>query len=190
MGGTTTSSAAVKAYTNFQFNFSISPLFISKMSQQMISSLCLLFCIVLTANACSNPTLSSTSFTTQDATILTNIAYVSQFKLECDGEVAGKPLSVVKSKETNNYQVSWVEETQKASRGNFEIKIYTDEGYAAVRKAQRSGEDTLSIAPLGVVILNHPGAYNGPWINSEYAAAILAGAVLYYAYVTKSKLVA
>merc|ERR1712136_385371 len=83
------------------------------------------FCpAVATVNACSNPTLSSTSFTTQDATILTNIAYVSQFKLECDGEAAdiplfaevgGKPLSVVKSKETNEYQVSWVEETQKAS---------------------------------------------------------------------------
>merc|ERR1712071_355579 len=67
------------------------------------------------ATACSNPTLSSTSFTTQDATILSNIAYVSQFKLECDGEpadiplfaeVGGKPLSVVKSKETNEYLVS------------------------------------------------------------------------------------
>jgi len=170
------------------------------MSQQLISALCFLFCLtVSTGSACSNPTLSATSFTTQDATILTNIAYVSQIKLECDGEVAdiplyaevgGKPLTVVKSKETNEYQVSWVEETQKASRGNFEIKIYTDEGYAAIRKAQRSGEDTSSIAPLGVVVLNHPGAYNGPWINSEYAAAILAGAVLYYAYVTKSKLVA
>lgn len=149
--------------------------------------------------ACSNPTLSSTSFTTQDATILSNIAYVSQFKLECDGEpadiplfaeVGGKPLSVVKSKETNEYLVSWLEETQKAPRGNFEIKIYTDEGYAAIRKAQRSGEDSSSVAPLGVVTLNHPGAYNGPWISSEYAAAILAGGILYYAYTTKSKLVA
>jgi len=114
------------------------------MSQQLISALCFLFCLtVSTGSACSNPTLSATSFTTQDATILTNIAYVSQIKLECDGEVAdiplyaevgGKPLTVVKSKETNEYQVSWVEETQKASRGNFEIKIYTDEGYAAIRK--------------------------------------------------------
>merc|ERR1712243_422203 len=130
--GSATSSAAVKAYINFPF----SPPSASRMSQKFISALYVLFCLaVATVNACSNPTLSSTSFTTQDATILTNIAYVSQFKLECDGEAAdiplfaevgGKPLSVVKSKETNEYQVSWVEETQKASRGNFEIKIYND----------------------------------------------------------------
>ena len=43
---------------------------------------------LFSGSACSNPTLSATSFTTQDATILTNIAYVSQIKLECDGEVA------------------------------------------------------------------------------------------------------
>lgn len=49
-------------------------------------------------------------------------------------EVGGKPLSVVKSKETSEYIVSWLEETKKAPRGNFEIKVYDDEGYAAVRK--------------------------------------------------------
>ena len=43
-------------------------------------------------------------------------------------------MSVVKSKETNEYIVSWLEETKKAPRGNFEIKIYDDESYAAVRK--------------------------------------------------------
>lgn len=32
------------------------------------------------------------------------------------------------------YIVSWLEETKKAPRGNFEIKVYDDEGYAAVRK--------------------------------------------------------
>ena len=49
-------------------------------------------------------------------------------------EVGGKPLSIVRNKDTNEYQVSWLEETKKAPRGNFEIKIFDDEGYAAVRK--------------------------------------------------------
>lgn len=81
----------------------------------------------------------------------------------------------MKSKETNEYIVSWLEETKKATRGNFEIKVYDDEGYAAVRKvtcctlivddfiygvfffqAQRNGEDSTTVQPLGVVILNHP----------------------------------
>ena len=49
-------------------------------------------------------------------------------------EVSGKPLSVVKNRENGEYIVSWLEETRKAPRGNFEIKVYDDEGYAAVRK--------------------------------------------------------
>lgn len=168
------------------------------MSRNLFIALSVALCFAaVSATSCSSPTLSSTSFTTQDGTILTNIAYVSQFKLNCDGkpadiplyaEVGGKPLSVVKSKETNEYVVSWLEETKKAPRGNFEIKVYDDEGYAALRKAQRNGEDTSSVAPLGVVILNHPGAYNGPWINSELAAVIVAFGVLYYALTTKTKL--
>ncbi|XP_046456857.1 translocon-associated protein subunit delta-like [Daphnia pulex] len=151
----------------------------------------------VSASSCSSPSLTSTSFTTLDGTILTNIAYVSQFKLSCDGEpadiplyaeVGGKPLSVVKSKETNEYVVSWLEETKKAPRGNFEIKVYDDEGYAAVRKAQRNGEDTSAVPTVGVVVLYHPGAYTGPWINSELAAVIVAFGVLYYAVTTKTKL--
>lgn len=166
----------------------------------MLSAILFAACLaVSSASSCPNQELVSTSFTTQDATILTNIAYVSQFKLTCNGqaaeiplyaEVGGKPLSVVKSKETNEYQVSWLEDTKKAPRGNFEIKVYDDESYAAVRKAQRSGEDASFVTPLGVVVLNHPGAYNGPWINSELAAIIVAVGVLYYAITSKTKLVA
>jgi len=169
------------------------------MSQKItvaIFAACLSVCL---ASSCSSPSITATSFTTQDATIVTNIAYVSQFKLSCDGkpgdiplfaEVGGKPLSVVKNKEGGEYIVSWLEDTKKAPRGNFEIKIYDDEGYAAVRKAQRSGEDASSVQPLGVVVLNHPGAYNGPWINSELAALVAASGVLYYAVITKTKLMA
>jgi hypothetical protein len=40
------------------------------------------------AASCPNQELVSTAFTTQDATILTNIAYVSQFKLSCNGQAA------------------------------------------------------------------------------------------------------
>ena len=51
-------------------------------------------------------------------------------------EVNGKPLSVIRSKDTEEYIVSWLEETKKAPRGSFDIKIYDDEGYAAVRKVR------------------------------------------------------
>jgi len=105
-------------------------------------------------------------------------------------EVGGKPLSVVRNKDTNTYQASWSEDVKKAPRGNFQINIYDDEGYAALRKAQRSGEDASAVKPLTTAVLNHPGAYNGPWINSELAATLVAMAVYYYAFSAKAKLVA
>ena len=123
----------------------------------------------------------------------------------------------MRGKETNTYQASWSEEIKKAARGNFVIHVYDDEGYAALRKvkhkqyysssiinysssiinyssflpqAQRSGEDASAVKPLSTVILNHPGAYNGPWINSELAAFALVVGVYYYAFSAKAKLVA
>merc|ERR1712071_626623 len=88
MGVTFTAVKALQCFTDFSL-----PVLRNyfTMSQKLISALCMVLYLTL-ATACSNPTLSSTSFTTQDATILSNIAYVSQFKLECDGEPADIPL--------------------------------------------------------------------------------------------------
>lgn len=36
------------------------------------------------ANSCNNPQITSNSFTTQDATIVANIAYVSEFSVKCE----------------------------------------------------------------------------------------------------------
>lgn len=61
---------------------------------------------------CNNPVITSTSFTTQDATIVSQIAYVSEFTLKCPNdervslfaEVEGK-LSPVAQVGQNKYQV-------------------------------------------------------------------------------------
>lgn len=68
------------------------------------------------------------------------------------------------------------------------MNLFDEEGYAALRKAIRNGEDTSSVKPLAVVVLNHPGAYLGPWINSELLAAFLAAFVTYTAFSAKWKL--
>ena len=52
----------------------------------------------------------------------------------------------------------------------------------------RSGEDLSGVRPLSSVVLNHPGAYQGPWVNSEFMAAALAIIVWYVAFSAKSKL--
>lgn len=65
------------------------------------------------SDSCSNPEVTSKSFTTQDATIVTKIAYISEFNVNCgSGKVTSLyaningnvvPVSVVAP---NTYQVS------------------------------------------------------------------------------------
>ncbi|KAF4528570.1 hypothetical protein B566_EDAN014783 [Ephemera danica] len=112
-------------------------------------------------DSCGRPEVQASSYTTQDATVLTNIAYVAEFTLKCSNPVKGLPLyaevqgkifPAARTADDNRYQ----------------------EGYAALRKALRSGEEAASVKPLAALILNHPGAYQGPWVNSEFMAAALA----------------
>lgn len=84
--------------------------------------------------------------------------------------------------------MSWTEEIKKARRGEHVVRLFDEEGFAAVRKAQRSGADIQSVSALAEVAVSHPGAFNGPWVNSEILAAGLAILVAYVAFSTKSKL--
>lgn len=86
--------------------------------------------------------------------------------------------------------MSWTEDIKKARSGDYNIKLYDEEKYAAVRKAIRNGEDPDSVKPLAVVVLNNPGVYLGPWINSELLAAFLVALVSYMAFSAKYKLLA
>lgn len=69
------------------------------------------------AESCTNPQVEASSFTTLDATVVTHIAYITEFTLKCDNplpenyalyaEVEGKPLTAARVGE-NKYQVSFV----------------------------------------------------------------------------------
>lgn len=87
-------------------------------------------------------------------------------------------------------QISWTEDIKKARSGDYYIKLYDGDKYNAVRKAIRNGEDSDSVSPLAVVVLNNPGVYLGPWVNSEFLAAFLASFVSYSAFSAKYKLLA
>lgn len=66
------------------------------------------------AQGCQNPQVEASSFTSLDATIVTQIAYITEFTLKCDNplpenyalyaEVDGKPLTAARIGE-NKYQV-------------------------------------------------------------------------------------
>uniref|UniRef100_A0A1B6D3S5 Translocon-associated protein subunit delta n=1 Tax=Clastoptera arizonana TaxID=38151 RepID=A0A1B6D3S5_9HEMI len=146
--------------------------------------------------ACSKPEVSATSYTTQDATVLTNIAFVTEFTLKCDSgvkriplyaEINGKTLPAARISD-DKYQVSWVEEIKKARSGDYNVNLFDEESYGILRKAIRSGEDISTVKPLVTVTVNFPGAYQGPWVNSEFMAAFLSILVWYLAFSAKSKL--
>ncbi|XP_020281188.1 translocon-associated protein subunit delta [Pseudomyrmex gracilis] len=151
------------------------------------------------AETCQKPEFTTSSYVTEDATVLTNVAFTMQFTLKCSNgvkgislyaEVEGKTLPAVRLSADNKYQISWTEDVKKARSGDYYIKLYDEEKYAAVRKAIRNGEDPDSVNPLGVLVLNNPGAYLGPWVNSEFLAAFLATFVCYTAFSAKHKLLA
>jgi len=148
---------------------------------------------------CDNPKIQAQSYTTRDATILHRIAYIAEFTLECSNEVDGlslyadvngESLPVLEIGDESKYQISWTEDVKTARRGEYDIRIYNEDGFAALKKAQRHGEDTSSVKPLVTVVLYHPGAYYGPWVNSEFMAAALAVVIGYVAFSAKSKLLA
>ncbi|XP_032674804.1 translocon-associated protein subunit delta [Odontomachus brunneus] len=149
------------------------------------------------AETCQRPEVVASAYVTEDATVLTNVAFTTQFVLKCSNgvkgislyaEVEGKALPAVRLSADNKYQVSWTEDIKKARSGDYNIKLYDEEKYAAVRKAIRNGEDPDSVKPLVVVVLNNPGVYLGPWVNSELLAAFLVALVSYMAFSAKYKL--
>lgn len=148
-------------------------------------------------SSCDNPEVTASQYTTQDATVLTNIAYVAEFTLKCSNgikglplyaEVGGKILPAARIGDDNMYQVSWTEDVKKAKSGDYNVNLYDEEGYGILRKALRSGEDTSTIKSLVTIVINYPGAYQGPWVNSEFMAAVLSVIVWYLAFSAKSKL--
>lgn len=186
-----------------------------KIDSRMVALFLITFLAVISSafsTSCSNVEVISKSFTTQDATIVTNIAYISEFTLKCgsgavshlyadvDGILA--PVSEVahnkyqvssliwKSVKYYNIikQVSWTEDTKTAQRGDITIRLFDEDGYTALRKLIRAGEDISTVTPLFTVTVNHPGAFNGPWLKSEFLAAALSLVVAYLALSSRSKL--
>lgn len=148
------------------------------------------------ASSCKNPQVTSTSYTTQDATVVVNIAFVTEFTLTCSNGASGIPLHAemnglllpVVHTFDNRYQVSWAEDVTKASSGDHIVNLYDEEGFALLRKSLRNPELSLEAKPITTVTVNHPGTYKGPWVNSEFMAAALAILVWWMAFSAKSKL--
>jgi len=166
------------------------------MSRILFASV-LLFTVAASAlgASCTSPKVSVTSFSTQDATILTQLAHVGEFTLQCGN--GGKPtlfaefpcgkVVPVARVTDDKYQISWTEEIKKGSSGNVVVRLFDEEGYANVRKAQRDGDKVSNVKSLIDINVATKSAYKGPWVKAELVAALFVGCVAYFAFTTKSK---
>jgi len=165
--------------------------------QVVLSSLFVVF-LASFSTACTNLQVTSKSFTTQDATIVAHIGFISEFQVKCSsGQVSslyaelgdGSIIPVAIVGPNNNYQVSWTEDSKFSKKGQYNIRIFDEEGYAALRRAIRGNAPTSSVPEFFSVSVNHPGAYSGPWLRSEFVAVIVSLLVSYFAITTKAKIV-
>nr|CAI5838872.1 unnamed protein product [Callosobruchus analis] len=147
------------------------------------------------AGQCENPQIVSTSYTTQDATILKHVAYIANFHVECKKGDAGNLYALLDDSVTpiasvgkGKYQVSWTEDVKTAKTGEITINIYDETGYSSVRKAQRAGDNLSTVPVFAKIVINHPGVYAGPWFSCECLAVGFSVIVAYMAIHFRSKL--
>jgi len=132
---------------------------------------------------CTNPSVSTDTYTSKNIALSTETAYVAEFSVGCQEDTKGFNLyaeletghlvPVAYVPESSTYQVSWAKDHKKAVTGAIALKMFNDEGFAAYRKVQRSEGDLSSVAPLFTVTINHPGASReGLFVQTEFLAVV------------------
>ncbi|XP_062871357.1 translocon-associated protein subunit delta [Trichomycterus rosablanca] len=157
-------------------------------------ALCLSFCA---ADICTDPVISTSSYTTSDAVISSETVFIVELSLACGNgaqsvalyaDVNGKQFPVTRGQDVGKYQVSWSIPHKQASSGTYQVKFFDEESYSNLRKAQRNNEDVESIKPLFSVAVEHRGAWSGPWVSSEILAVVIGIVLFYVAFSTKSSI--
>ncbi|KAK3579377.1 hypothetical protein CHS0354_029679 [Potamilus streckersoni] len=154
--------------------------------------------LFVAGDSCVGPSVQSKYYVTREAAASVDTVFIVEFQLTCKNglknmnlyaDVNGKLLPVTKTDDSKNkYQVSYSDENKNLPAGHYDVRFYDEEGYAILRKAQRSGETNDSIKPLFTIPINHPGVWKGPIVQSEFIAVVVAILVWYVAHSAKSHL--
>ncbi|CAH3155213.1 unnamed protein product [Pocillopora meandrina] len=148
-------------------------------------------------DACVGARPTTDIYTTKNILLSSESVFIVEFSLKCDNgakdvnlyaEVNGKVMPVTRSTDDAKYQVSWAEEHKEAKAGVYKLSFYDDEGYAAYRKAQRSGTPSEAKALFSIDV-NHRGAgREGLYVQTEFIAVVAALLIWWSANNVKSKL--
>lgn len=153
------------------------------------------FSAITKTEACLEPQITPSYYTTSDAVISTETVFIVEISLTCKNrvqnmalyaDVSGKQFPVTRGQDVGRYQVSWSLEHKSAHAGTYEVRFFDEESYSLLRKAQRNNEDVSIIPPLFTVSVDHRGTWNGPWVSTEVLAAAIGIVIYYLAFSAKS----
>jgi|ERR1712198_198521 len=165
-------------------------------------------CLSSAEQQCLSPTLTHTSYTSSEASTARETVFIVSFGLTCKNEAAstpnvyavlasgeGKTLSPVKTAAktgAGSYQISFSGEHGDLPRGAYAVRLYDEDGFAALKKAQRQegGEEAAEAAvqPLSQLTLEHNGVWKGELVRGETVALALALVCFYLAHSAKSRI--
>ncbi|XP_015760452.1 PREDICTED: translocon-associated protein subunit delta-like isoform X2 [Acropora digitifera] len=136
-------------------------------------------------------------YSTRNILLSRETVFIVEFSLKCNNnvkgvalyaEVNGKVMPVTVSSDDAKYQVSWAESHKEAKSGIYTLSFYDEAGYAAYRKALRSGTENEA-KPLFTVDIDHKGAgREGLYVQTEFIAVVAALLIWWSANNVKSKL--
>lgn len=99
------------------------------------------------AEACVEPQITPSYYTTSDAVISTETVFIVEISLTCKNrvqnmalyaDVSGKQFPVTRGQDVGRYQVSWSLDHKSAHAGTYEVRFFDEESYSLLRKAQRN----------------------------------------------------
>ena len=86
--------------------------------------------------------------------------------------------------------MSWTESHKKATSGETKLRVFDEEGFSALKKAQRNNEDLGKVKEIQTFSIYHPGSSQVSFVQSELLAVVLFGAIFYWAHTNKAAILA
>ncbi|XP_040830522.1 translocon-associated protein subunit delta isoform X1 [Ochotona curzoniae] len=99
------------------------------------------------AEACVEPQITPSYYTTSDAVIATETVFIVELSLACKNrvqnmalyaDVSGKQFPVTRGQDVGRYQVSWSLDHKSAHAGTYEVRFFDEESYSLLRKVMNS----------------------------------------------------
>lgn len=168
----------------------------------LLVALCAVMFAQQTYGECTGPSVTTDTYTTKSLSLSSLTAYVAEFTVACQESTAavgslyaeveaGVLVPVAMGAETNSYQLSWTREHKMAAVGTIPVRMFTDEGLAEYRKAQRSEGSVSDVKSLFTITLEHSGSTSESWfVQTEFVAVLLCLGVFWTANSMRSQIVA